>query len=285
MNLRALLELMRISNLPTVWSNVIVGTWAGYLVSSAQGNGEYNPAHVGVYADGLLARPAWLWLAPLPFIVMISLLYCGGMVLNDYWDREIDARERPDRPIPSGRVRPELARAFAMGMIVTAMLFPALALLTGLSGLQPGAAFTQIMRLAVPSCATALLVTCIVAYNRLHSGNPASVWLMACCRVLAVVIPALFAAPWPVDVLWWVYIAGPALTIGLYTLAISIVARREVDPGRGGFGGPKTIMNMIAAMPLLDAAWLVGMGLWPASLVCVACAMLTKLGHRRIAGS
>lgn len=285
MNLRALLELMRISNLPTVWSNVIVGTWAGYLVSSAQGNGEYNAAHLGVYVDGLLARPAWLLLAPLPFIVMISLLYCGGMVLNDYWDREIDARERPDRPIPSGRVRPELARAFAMGMIVTAMLLPALALLTGLSGLQSGAAFTQIMRLAVPFCATVLLVTCIVAYNRLHSGNTASVWLMACCRVLAVVIPALFAAPWPVDVLWWVYIVGPALTIGVYTLAISIVARREVDPGRGGFGGPKTIMNMIAAMPLLDAAWLVGMGLWPASLVCVGCAVLTKLGHRRIAGS
>jgi hypothetical protein len=44
-------------------------------------------------------------------------------------------------------------------------------------------------------------------------------------------------------------------------------------------------MNMIAAMPLLDAVWLLAMGLWPVSLVAVMCAVLTKLSHRKIAGS
>jgi 4-hydroxybenzoate polyprenyltransferase len=42
-----------------------------------------------------------------------ALLYLGGMALNDWADREIDARERPDRPIPSGRVSPTTALAVA----------------------------------------------------------------------------------------------------------------------------------------------------------------------------
>lgn len=285
MNLRALLELMRVSNLPTVWSNVIVGTSAGFVVGAAQGNGDYTAAHFDVYVNGLLAQPASLLFIPLPLMLMISMLYCGGMVLNDYWDRDIDAKERPSRPIPSGRVRPEVACNLAIGMIAGAIVFPTLALIAELINLHGENFSIQVMRRVVPLIATLLLAACIVTYNRLHSGRPAAVVLMAFCRVLAVLTPATFFAPWPVDLLWWVYIAGPALTIGVYTLAISIVARREVDPERGGFGGPKTIMNMIAAMPLLDAVWLVAMGLWPASLVCVACAGLTKLGHRRIAGS
>ena len=31
-------------------------------------------------------------------------LYAAGMVLNDAFDAELDARERPERPIPSGRI-------------------------------------------------------------------------------------------------------------------------------------------------------------------------------------
>ena len=33
-----------------------------------------------------------------------SCLYMAGMALNDYADRDVDAKERPKRPIPSGRV-------------------------------------------------------------------------------------------------------------------------------------------------------------------------------------
>ena len=134
----------------------------------------------------------------------------------------------------------------------------------------------------------ALLIAMVVVYNLQHSANAWSVAVMASCRALIIFTCATYAQNYFLVVSSWVaaiVIWGPAVTVFLYTLAISIVARREVDPERGGFGGPKTVMNMIAAMPLLDAAWLVAMGLWPASLVCVACAGLTKLGHRRIAGS
>ena len=40
------------------------------------------------------------WLLPLASV----FLYSGGMALNDYADRDLDAVERPERPIPSGRV-------------------------------------------------------------------------------------------------------------------------------------------------------------------------------------
>ena len=43
-------------------------------------------------------------------VVASSLLYLSGMVLNDVFDAEIDADERPERPIPSGRVSLECGR-------------------------------------------------------------------------------------------------------------------------------------------------------------------------------
>ncbi|HEY0640042.1 MAG TPA: UbiA family prenyltransferase, partial [Pseudonocardiaceae bacterium] len=45
-----------------------------------------------------------------------ACLYWAGMALNDYADRELDATERPERPIPSGRVTPGEALALAGGL-------------------------------------------------------------------------------------------------------------------------------------------------------------------------
>jgi 4-hydroxybenzoate polyprenyltransferase len=42
--------------------------------------------------------------------------YWAGMALNDWADRKLDAVERPERPIPSGRVSPEQALAVAGGL-------------------------------------------------------------------------------------------------------------------------------------------------------------------------
>ncbi|MFD1114081.1 UbiA family prenyltransferase, partial [Sphaerisporangium aureirubrum] len=43
-------------------------------------------------------------------------LYWGGMAANDWADRELDARERPERPIPSGRISPRPALGVAAGV-------------------------------------------------------------------------------------------------------------------------------------------------------------------------
>ena len=278
MNIRALLELCRISNLPTVWSNATVGSLAGYLawLRTDTPNHEYHIPY-------LLNHPEYLIAIPFAPALIISMLYCAGMVLNDYWDRHIDAKERPQRPIPSGRVSLNAARNLVMWLIFGAVIFPLIhAIASFLSSTSPETQQPSWAGLS-PLASVLILLFLIVAYNRIHSGNRSAIFLMALCRVFAIVTAGVIYAPIPNTVYWWLFIVGPAVSVGVYTLAISIVARREVEPG--GFGGPKTVMNMIAAMPLLDAIWLIAMGLWPASLFCVACAGMTKLAHRKVAGS
>ncbi len=56
-------------------------------------------------------------LDPLPVFALLviasSCLYLSGMVLNDVYDAAVDASERPERPIPSGRIT--LAAASRLG--------------------------------------------------------------------------------------------------------------------------------------------------------------------------
>jgi len=74
----AYLLLGRISNLPTVWTNVL----AGMLLAGA----PLHPAGLALIA------------------VSMSLIYTAGMWMNDACDAGADARARADRPIPSGDV-------------------------------------------------------------------------------------------------------------------------------------------------------------------------------------
>lgn len=92
-SLRGLLVMLRVSNLPTIWTNVL----AGALLCSA-----------ALSARGLVS-----------LLVSLSCFYVGGMALNDLWDRQWDSVHRPDRPIPSGQVSLSMARA------VTVLLFAA----------------------------------------------------------------------------------------------------------------------------------------------------------------
>jgi hypothetical protein len=57
---------------------------------------------------------------PAPWLLMLASLcvYHGGMALNDWADREADARLRPDRPIPAGKIAPSAALAVAAGLLL-----------------------------------------------------------------------------------------------------------------------------------------------------------------------
>lgn len=44
------------------------------------------------------------WLAALTLGAASALLYTAGMVLNDVFDIDVDRRERPQRPLPSGQI-------------------------------------------------------------------------------------------------------------------------------------------------------------------------------------
>src|SRR5437868_9733298 len=67
-------------------------------------------------------------LVPFIFLLMASTcLYCAGMVWNDFFDLEQDKRERPFRPIPSGRVTRRQAALFGAGLLAAGVLWAALA--------------------------------------------------------------------------------------------------------------------------------------------------------------
>ena len=151
MNWPAALELGRVSNLPTVWTNMLAG-----LVLS------------GVTAPG----PALIVL----LIMSLTLLYTGGMFLNDAFDREIDARERPLRPIPSGRVSAATVFSWGFGMLAGGVL-----LLLAAGYTVAGWAEWR------PAAAGLALAGAIVLYNAWHKGNPISPFIMGLCRMLVYV--------------------------------------------------------------------------------------------------
>ena len=86
--IKPFLDLCRVSNLPTVWTNVLAAT---------------------VLADVPFSWPSFLIL-----LLSLSLFYSGGMCLNDLWDATVDRVHKPFRPIPSGRVSIRDARIFTV---------------------------------------------------------------------------------------------------------------------------------------------------------------------------
>lgn len=99
-----------------------------------------------------------------------SLMYLAGMALNDYADREIDAVERPSRPIPSGRVSPEFALGFAG------------ALTAGSLALAVAADGKRALPVAWP------LAAAVWGYDLFGKETPVASLSMAACRGLDVMM-------------------------------------------------------------------------------------------------
>ena len=53
---------------------------------------------------------------------IVALITAAGNVINDFFDAEIDAINRPDRPIPSGSVSRGAARGFAVTLFLAGIL-------------------------------------------------------------------------------------------------------------------------------------------------------------------
>lgn len=194
----ALVELVRLPAVLTVPGDVLTGTvWSGGTVSG--GSRVRAPRSRTL---GLCAASAGL--------------YLGGMALNDWADREVDARERPARPLPSARVTPGAALATAAGLTTAGL---------GLAALAGGRR----------SLATAAAVA-------------ATAWSYDLAAKSTPVGPAVLASARALDVLMGAHArlgaAGPAAAaVWLHTAVTTALSRHEAAPPAGsppGARGPAT---------------------------------------------
>ncbi len=109
----AYLQLMRPANIVTAWADILVGFAASGAIAFL------NQTLTGS------ATLAWLLLAT-------TGLYGGGVVFNDVFDAELDAKERPERPIPSDRASRQ--GAIALGSLLLAVGIVAALQVSWLSG-------------------------------------------------------------------------------------------------------------------------------------------------------
>lgn len=140
-------------------------------------------------------------------------LYLSGMVFNDVFDRVIDASERPNRPIPSGRVPLGYALSFGGGLMAVGF-FAAVA-----NGWQ-----SAIVAFA--------LIWGIFLYDGFLKSTPLGPLVMGACRFLNVMLGAstaldplgdspTFASVWNHPQL------HVAVGMGTYIVGVTWFARRE----------------------------------------------------------
>lgn len=194
-----LLVLGRISNLPTVWSNCL----AAWLL-----NGGGN------------------CLAFLLLCAGATLLYVGGMFLNDACDAEFDREFRRERPIPSGRIAARDVWWFGglllfFGWLLLFMLGNTVALLA------------------------LLLVAAIIFYDAVHKRTEVAPLLMALCRLLLYVVAGAATFHRVTEPVLWHGLALAAYIVGLSFLA------------RGESGGGKVALGplLFLSAPLVANVW------------------------------
>lgn len=114
--LRAFLELIRPPALLTASADSITGwAWASSFGLITLGHQHEIESVI-------------LWVTPIILMIASTMIYAAGMATNDLFDYQEDLKDRPFRPIPSGRISVRAAWRFAIGLQVSALLLLSLAL-------------------------------------------------------------------------------------------------------------------------------------------------------------
>lgn len=141
------------------------------------------PSAIADIALGTLAvgAPLSRW----PVFVLLCLasacLYMAGMVFNDYYDVDEDRRERPERPIPSGRVTRREAGLLGMMLLLGGFGFAVLASL--ILAADGGVVFAW-----KPVAVAVLVVLAIFAYDSWLKRTDLGPVSMGACRFFNVLL-------------------------------------------------------------------------------------------------
>jgi 4-hydroxybenzoate polyprenyltransferase len=187
-------QLVRLPNLPSALADIFLGALA---------------------TEALLSH--WL---PLAFLLPASgCLYCAGMVWNDFFDVEQDTRERPFRPLASGKVSRGEAALLGSGLLLAGVF------LAGLAGLA------QEQPTWLSGWVALFLVPAILLYDAWLKRTPLGPLGMGACRFLNVLLGLSASGHLSVKD----YTGQPALglglhlafTVGLYIVGVTWLARTE----------------------------------------------------------
>ncbi len=145
--------------------------------------------------------PVW---GALSLIVATACLYAGGIVFNDVFDLELDRKERPERPLPSGQISREKAIWFGITLFIIASVVT--------------------IQLATISYLLALgIMICATSYDKYFKhtlvGGPL---VMGLCRGLNLLL-GISIVPDQVFEMWWI----GSLPV-LFIAAITLTSQGEV---------------------------------------------------------
>ena len=219
--IRGYLELARPANVATALADIL----AGYAIA-----GLPDPRALG-----------WLLLST-------ACLYAGGVVLNDVFDRDIDRQERPERPIPSGRVSATSAAMLGAALLGTGIL----------SAIQAN---------STSGTVATVTAACVLLYDawgkRQGLLGPLN---MGMCRGFNLLLgisasPATVGTAWPLTLLPVVYITS-----------VTAVSRGEVHGGRRGVAAFALISLSLVFAALVGLALARGGPSWAGVAITLALA-------------
>lgn len=169
------------------------------------------------------------------FLLSLSsmCLYAAGCVLNDLADRELDAEERPFRPIPSGRISLPAACVLLVVLLCAGLFF---AYRVGMSALV----------------IAAILTVLVVSYDTLTKNlDPYGPLNMAACRSFNLLLGMSTGLSWTGETVLF-----PLLTL-VYVFSLTTLSRFEVSGKPGGERGWIAVGWGIVVM-VLTGLWLGG---------------------------
>ncbi|MEC3880476.1 UbiA-like protein EboC [Parapedobacter sp. 10938] len=209
--LKPYLQLMRPANIVTAISDVCAGTAIALL---------FVPE--GSTLD---------WPVLVALIIATIGLYGGGVVFNDVFDADLDARERPERPIPSGKVSVGGATKLAMALFLI------------------GVVAAGVVGVVAAMVALSIVVMCLLYDKWAKHHAIAGPLVMGLCRGLNLALGMSYSVV-ALDRVWFI-----AFVPVVYIAAVTTISRGEVH------GGQRAPLYLSALLYGIVVACIVAFGL------------------------
>lgn len=294
---KAWMNMLRISNSPTIISNVMVGVSLAII------------AHREEWSTHIHSPPLQLGKPLLVISFVLLLMYFAGMVLNDAFDAKRDKQLRPDRPIPQGLITAKQAwitgfimlaignlLAFKIGLwagfSTLALAFyillytvlhhipiasiPLMAICRGLVYVVAVSAFSvqNIGAILLIYCGIIAIYTALLTFvgtfeNEKQIKNAWVVWL----AILPAILPVVLFSPYS-PVAWFAFVA--------FFIWIFFAWRNFQAPNSEPISG---MHKLLSGFALLDCILIASLGEFFIMIISAFCFVLTVSAHRKILGT